>query len=923
MANHADIAGGASSGAPLASLELAERAAIEEESNGRPITVVGRKLPSIVERDPDGLLEHGVASERSSTPPESALEEAAAEGIGANFGRWLRFVGHIDGRPIELQAIEVPTNYAPKTRFAHALSAADAVRLLEEAERWGAPGVFTIVNNVDPAIATRDVPGCWHDAKKGASTTDRDIRSRAVLFGDVDIKRARGTSATDEEVRRTADVAARMYERLAEHVGREALGYGHSGNGRSVFLALDHIPETPELELTVKGMLTALGLLFALRDVVEIDPVVSDAKRLGPAWGTTKRKGAPSIADRPHRRTAFVCAPRVRRVAFAELVDVLEKLRAELTDEQRVEVDRAMGVKATKPKPKPTEPSRATGNGPYDRANDVPIEEVADWLGLVDGDGPTCPGCSAHGDSSVAFVSNGLKCSHASCARKGAPRHPGFRTPVDLVAEHRGIDSREAVQLLADRFGFEGFRDTPSTEDDEAISFALTDLGNAERLVKRYGHFLRYCTPRRRWFVWDGKRWALDDSGVIVRVGKRTVRSVNGEVERCEDDDRRKALAKHARDSEKAGKIQAMIQLAQSEPSIPVRPGDLDCDPMLFNVANGTIDLRTGCIRSHSRADLITKLSPVLFDPDATHELWTRFLHDLTGGDDELAAYLQRMAGYALTGDVTEKKFFFAHGPKNTSKSTLIDALSTMLGDYHMSADFETWCSQSNTGGNRGDLVRLAGARLVTSVEVARGKKFDETLMKRVTGGDEITAAAKYESEITFRPTFKILLAANDAPRVRDDDDPLWSRLALIPFTHVIATPDPTVKARLRDARELGPAILAWAVRGCADWQANRLGQARAVDAASAAYRAEMDPLGDFFAERCIFDPTARITRAALRGAYETWAKENGVRNPLTPKEFATRLKDRGVEPADIRTQDGTRAGWKGVRMREVWEGGA
>jgi putative DNA primase/helicase len=366
-----------------------------------------------------------------------------------------------------------------------------------------------------------------------------------------------------------------------------------------------------------------------------------------------------------------------------------------------------------------------------------------------------------------------------------------------------------------------------------------------------------------------------------------------------------------------------MIQLAESEPGIPIRPSDLDRDPWLFNCSNGTIDLHDGGrLRPHSRGDMITKVSPVAFDPDATHELWTSFLHDATGGDTEYAAYLQRMAGYALTGDTAEKKFFFAHGPTSTGKSAFIDALSTALGDYHVSADFDTWCTHSNVGGNRGDLVRLAGARLVTSVEVAKGKRFDETIMKRVTGGDEIVAAAKYEGEISFRPGFKIVLAANDAPRVRDDDDPLWSRLALLPFVNVVAAPDPTVKLRLRDPRALGPAILAWAVRGCLEWQANRLGQASVVNAASAAYRAEMDPLRDFFDEHCVFDPQGRLARKPLRLTYEMWVKESGVRFPLTAKEFAARLRDRGVEPCDIRTSEGTRSGWRGIRMRESWEGG-
>ena len=213
-----------------------------------------------------------------------------------------------------------------------------------------------------------------------------------------------------------------------------------------------------------------------------------------------------------------------------------------------------------------------------------------------------------------------------------------------------------------------------SLEDDERhsiqtehpASFALTDYGNAERLVHRHGHAIRFCMPRRRWFTWDGKRWALDDSGVVIRLAKLTVRGIYAEAHRCDDEDRRKALAKHAKDSEKAAKLQAMMLLAQSEPNIPVRPDELNRDAMRFNVENGTIDLRTGQLRPHDRADLITRLSPVIYQADAKHELWDRFITEATGGDVEFAAYLQRLAGYALTGFATE---LLAHGRRTPARA--------------------------------------------------------------------------------------------------------------------------------------------------------------------------------------------------------------------------------------------------------------
>lgn len=455
-----------------------------------------------------------------------------------------------------------------------------------------------------------------------------------------------------------------------------------------------------------------------------------------------------------------------------------------------------------------------------------------------------------------------------------------------------------------------------------SLPYHLTDLGNAERIVAQHGHGVRYCPPRKRWLWWDGKRWQWDETGTIPRLAKLSARSILREAAHVDNDDARKAIVKHAFASEAAARIRAAIDLAQSEPGIAVLPRELDSSPMLFNCANGTLDLETGRLRQHDRRDYITKMSPVHFDPLATSELWTSFLHEVTGGDAEFEGYLRRFAGYSLTGLSRERKFFLLQGPKYTNKSTFVDALSVVWGDYHMTADFDSWLVQSHTGGNRGDMVRLAGSRLVSSVETRKGARFDETLMKRITGGDELTYAAKFEAEVTFRATFKLLLAANDPPRVRDDDDPMWSRVALLPFTRVIAAPDPRIKARLSDPVETGPAILAWAARGCAEWQREGLGQANQVSAATADYRAEQDPLRDFFAEACEFSDDAKVTRKALRASYDEYCKENGIRYPIGARDFNLRIAER-AKPCSVR--DGSESafpmkGWHGIRVKRTIE---
>lgn len=429
-----------------------------------------------------------------------------------------------------------------------------------------------------------------------------------------------------------------------------------------------------------------------------------------------------------------------------------------------------------------------------------------------------------------------------------------------------------------------------------------TDLGNAERLVARHGGDLRYCRRLRTWLVWDGTRWAEDTTGEVTRRGKDTVRAIYDELREVDDPDERKALARHAASSEAEPRIRRMVSLAESEAEVAVDARSLDVDPWALNVANGTIDLRTGKLREHRREDLITKLVPVAFDPAATSGLWEE---ELVGAlpDPALRAFVQKAAGYSITGDVREDVLFFPFGPTATRKTTVLEAVKAVLGDYSATADFSTFLSaRSSAGGPRSDIARLAGARMVVSVEVEEGRRLAEGLVKLLTGGDTVTARGLYREETEFRPQFKLWLVANHRPRVRDDDDAIWRRIRQIPFDEQIpeAERDPAVKAALRDLDEHGPAILAWLIEGCASWVREGLAPPDAVVRSTRAYREEMDPLKGFLEERCVIDPDARVTSSALYDEYTAWAKEAGVRNLLTKDQLSKRLIEKGFEQTKV-----------------------
>ena len=442
-----------------------------------------------------------------------------------------------------------------------------------------------------------------------------------------------------------------------------------------------------------------------------------------------------------------------------------------------------------------------------------------------------------------------------------------------------------------------------------------TDLGNARRFVALFGEDVRYCWPWKKWLVWDGRRFDVDETGEVFRLAKKVAEQINlGAWEHLEGD-KKEALAKHALRLEKETNLREMLSSARSEVGIPVIPGDLDSDPWLLNCLNGVLDLRTGKLHAHNRKYLMCKLAPVEYHPDADCPTWRRFLQETTGGDKELEHFLQVVAGYSLTGDVSEEKVFFVYGPPATGKSTFLEALGSMLGDYAATADFDSFLSSDFVQGGRprSDIARLVGIRFVRTAEAKKGRAFEEGLIKRLSGGDALNASRKYQDEFEFHPQFKLFLASNDAPTVRDDDEALWRRLLRVPFSREVAKErrDKSVKKALTTSPESRAAILAWSFKGCDQWQRNGIPVPPAVDQSTQEYREENDPLKDFLSDCCVLDPQAWATVAELRRVYGEWCREEGVRWPLSPRAFAGRLRARGCIPEKFRHQ----RGWRGIGL--------
>lgn len=450
------------------------------------------------------------------------------------------------------------------------------------------------------------------------------------------------------------------------------------------------------------------------------------------------------------------------------------------------------------------------------------------------------------------------------------------------------------------------------TQADDVLKPTDTDVCNAERLVRYFGDRLRYCYERKRWLIWTGKVWEWDSGDKIAAVAKQTVRNIYHEAGNEPDAKARKQLAYHAKRSESDHRINAMITLAQSEAGIPIKVAELDADPWLFNCQNGIVDLRTGELLPHSKADFITILVPTEYHTDAQCPRWLNFLSRVTGEDDGLMAYLQRAVGYSLTGDTKSQVIFLLYGLGNNGKSTFTMTIRRLMAAYAERLDAEDLMLKDRKlgSGPKEGIANLRNKRYVVGSELQDGKRLDVSLVKDMTGGESIKGRRLYEHEIEFMPTFKLWLYGNHKPVIADSTLSIWRRVKQIPFDVTIpgTEVDPDLPAKLET--EL-PGILAWAVKGCQDWQQYGLNEPEAVITATAKYRHEQDILGDFIEDCCILEPIATIPKAELKEEYQRWCQDNSV-EPVTQRTFKARLTEKGI--GDYKGTGGQRC-WKGIRL--------
>jgi putative DNA primase/helicase len=332
-----------------------------------------------------------------------------------------------------------------------------------------------------------------------------------------------------------------------------------------------------------------------------------------------------------------------------------------------------------------------------------------------------------------------------------------------------------------------------------------------------------------------------------------------------------------------------MIGLGQTEDGIPVRPGELDQDRFSLNCQNGTVSLRTGKVCPHRAGDLLTKITPVSYDPRAACPTFDGFIDRIMGSDNTLIQYLQRCIGYALTGDISEQVMFVLFGSGANGKTTLLEAVRHILGEYAVQVPVRTLMIKRGDGVSN-DIARLKGLRFVTASEVEAGQRLAEAQVKQLTGGGTLQARFLYHEPFEFEPTHKLFMDCNHKPEIRGTDEAIWRRIRLIPFNVSVPEGDRD-KNLLQKLKAEGRGILAWAVRGCLAWQQEGLGEPTSAQQAMSEYREEMDIVAEFVRDECTLRVGARETSDALYSAFTRWC-QNRQEQPVSQKAFGARLSE-------------------------------
>lgn len=429
-----------------------------------------------------------------------------------------------------------------------------------------------------------------------------------------------------------------------------------------------------------------------------------------------------------------------------------------------------------------------------------------------------------------------------------------------------------------------------AVDEEKMRAYTFDDMGNADRFVDLFGDNVRYCYTEKKWYYYNSMKWCVDNIGVVLRMADKSVEAMKAEarlyLQADEENggDMSKAFEKHMKVSRSNKSKKAMLN--EVEHHIPVLPAQMDKYRMALNTPSGIINLKNGEVRAHNPEYYFTKITSVDCSQTAECPRWLAFLDDIFAGDKELIRYIQKAVGYSLTGSTAEQCAFFLYGTGRNGKSTFIDVIRDVFGDYAANIQPETiMVRNSQSSAINSDIARLKGARLVTSVEPNEGVRINEGLLKQLTGDDTVTARKLYSEEFEF----KLWMATNHKPIIRGTDTGIWRRIHMIPFN--VQIPEDKVDKNLTHKLKAEmTAIFKWCIDGCILWQKEGLKMPSAVLQSVREYKREMDVISAFIEDRCVLEGS--VQASTLYAAYTSWAGDNNE-YCMSNTKFSTELAKR------------------------------
>ena len=504
--------------------------------------------------------------------------------------------------------------------------------------------------------------------------------------------------------------------------------------------------------------------------------------------------------------------------------------------------------------------------------------------------------------------------------QSGLYRPKWDRDDYRLMTMDKALEGVESRDFTRGSLVFDNERESPDELLESNSVFPVgenlpkTDEHFAEEFIHLHGKDVLWCQIWGKWLVWDGQRWEVDDKLQVNNLARGVNKHFLERASKEDDPKTQNLLIDYARSAAAATRMNAFLSLVKAQ--VGVSPDELDADLMLLNTPVGTVDLTTGEIKAHERKDKITRITKASCENlDVTCPRWTLFLREILSGDSETIDFMQRAIGYALTGEIRENVLFIMHGDGANGKTTLVETVMHVLGDYAKSAAPDLLLQRRNESHPTG-VADLMGARFVSSVEVDDGRRLNESLVKRLTGRDTIKARFMRQDFFDFIPSHKLFLAVNHRPEIQGTDKGIWRRIRLVPFEVEIAEEkqDPKLLDKLI---EEAPGILAWAVSGCLKWQQSGLGMPSAVKEASQAYREESDVVGRFIDECCQIDESYKITKRELYDFYKEWCEKNGERHQTSKKFGGLIKKRRQFNEKRGRVDDKVVRFWVGLKLAD------